>query len=115
MPGVSKEQVARAREIDALDYLRTHEPSAIRRSAPNEYCLVEHDSLKLSNGKWYWFSHGVGGKSALDFLITVRGFDFVDAVELLSDGRAAPIRSAPLRRRMPRRIRMPDDVRAVQI
>lgn len=96
MPGVTKEQVARAREVDALDYLRVHDPGAVRRSAPNEFCLVEHDSLKLSNGKWCWFSRGVGGRSALDFLIAVRGYEFVDAVETLTGERAAPARSMPL-------------------
>ena len=30
------------------------------------YCTAEHDSLKISNGKWYWWSRGFGGYSALD-------------------------------------------------
>ena len=48
----------------------------------------EHDSLKISNGKWNWFSRGIGGRTALDYLIKVRDYTFPQAVELLS-GRAA--------------------------
>lgn len=45
--------------------------------------LKSHDSLKLSNGKWMWHSKGVGGRTALDFLIKVRGFSFIEAVQIL--------------------------------
>ena len=38
----------------------------------NNYCTREHDSLKISNGTWYGFSQGVGGVSALDYLIKVK-------------------------------------------
>ena len=44
------------------------------------YCTAEHDSLKISNGKWYWWSRGFGGYSALDYLIKVKEYDFVEAV-----------------------------------
>ena len=48
------------------------------------YCTAEHDSLKISNGKWYWWSRGFGGYSALDYLIKVKEYDFVEAVEILT-------------------------------
>jgi hypothetical protein len=32
----------------------------------HEHYLVEHDSLKISNNKWYWHSQGIGG-TAIDF------------------------------------------------
>lgn len=83
MPGVSREQIAKAKEIDLLSYLKAYEPYSIRKTSQNEYCLIEHDSLKISNGKWHWFSRGIGGKTALDFLIHVRGIDFVGAVQML--------------------------------
>lgn len=93
MAGVSKEKIARAREIDLLSYLQSYEPDAIKKTAANEYCLIEHDSLKISNGKWHWFSRGIGGKDALTFLVKVRGMDFVHAVNTLCDGRATSISS----------------------
>jgi hypothetical protein len=86
MPGVAKEQVEQLRQIDLLTYMQRFEPQNLKQSAANEYCLTEHPSLKISNGKWYWFSHQFGGTSALDFLCAVRGYGFLDAVETLIGG-----------------------------
>lgn len=79
-------QIEAARAVDLLTYLQTHEPHSIRKSGANEYCLAEHDSLKISNGRWNWFSRGFGGYNALDFLVKVRGIDFPDAVKHLTGG-----------------------------
>jgi hypothetical protein len=86
MPLVSDEQIRQAKEVDILAYLRAHEPESLRKSkgGNDEYYLAEHDSLKISNGKFHWFSRGVGGCSALDFLIKVRGMGFIDAVHHLT-------------------------------
>ena len=61
--------IEQARQMDLLSYLQTYEPSNLQRVAGNVYCTREHDSLKISNGKWYWWSRGFGGVSALDYLI----------------------------------------------
>ena len=61
--------IEQARQLDLLTYLQHYEPSNLRRVAGNVYCTREHDSLKISNGKWYWWSRGFGGVSALDYLI----------------------------------------------
>ena len=50
----------------------------------NTYCTRTHDSLKISNGKWYWWSQGIGGRSALDYLTKVKGVELRQAVEILS-------------------------------
>ena len=86
MPPISDEQIRRAREVDILAYLRAYEPQSLRKSRGNrdEYYLAEHDSLKISNGKFHWFSQGVGGYSALDYLVKVRGMGFIDAVRRLT-------------------------------
>ena len=39
--------------------------------------------LKISNGKWCWNSRGIGGRTALDYLIKVRGMDFVGNVGMI--------------------------------
>lgn len=83
MSGVTKEQIAKAKEWDLLSYLQAYEPQELRRSGGNEYRTRSHDSLKISNGKWHWHSQGIGGRTALDYLIKVRGMDFVPAVETL--------------------------------
>ena len=76
--------IEQARQMDLLTYLRHYEPSNLRRVAGNVYCTREHDSLKISNGKWYWWSRGFGGVSALDYLIKVKDYSFVEAVEALT-------------------------------
>ena len=68
MPYIPPEVVARAREMDLLTYLRTYEPQELVHFGGGTYCTREHDSLKISNGKWCWFSRGIGGYSALDYL-----------------------------------------------
>ena len=69
MPYIPPEVVARAREMDLLTYLRTYEPQELVHFGGSTYCTREHDSLKISNGKWCWFSRGIGGYSALDFFM----------------------------------------------
>ena len=76
--------IEQARQMDLLSYLKAYEPSNLKRVAGNVYCTREHDSLKISNGKWYWWSRGFGGVSALDYLIKVRDYGFVEAVEALT-------------------------------
>ena len=97
MPGVTKEQIAKAKEWDLLSYLQTFEPGELKRCGPHEYCTRTHDSLKISNGKWCWNSRQIGGRTALDYLIKVRGMDFVGAVESLCGYRSPPpqARKAP--------------------
>ena len=88
MSYVTPEQVTQAREMDLLTYLQLYEPDNLVRFSGETYCTKEHDSLKISNGKWNWFSRGVGGRTALDYLIKVRDYTFPQAVEALI-GRAA--------------------------
>lgn len=76
--------IEQARQMDLLSYLQRYEPSNLKRVSGNVYCTKDHDSLKISNGKWYWWSRGIGGVSALDYLIKVRDYGFVEAVEALT-------------------------------
>jgi len=90
IPGVSKDQIQKAKEIDLLSYLRAHEPHELVKAGPNEYRTTAHGSLVISNGLWHWVNGGEGGKTALDYLIRVRGYSFVDAVETLCGVRSSP-------------------------
>ncbi len=96
MPYVSPERVARAREIDLYSYLKANEPQELVHCSGSEFSTRTHDSLKISNGKWFWWSRGIGGKTALDFLIYVRGMDFVSAVELLTGTEARSVSTPPI-------------------
>lgn len=77
-----------AKQMDLLTYLQKYEPQNLIHVTGNTYCTREHDSLKISNGMWYWFSRGIGGRSALDYLIKVNGIPFTEAVGMIL-GRAA--------------------------
>lgn len=73
MPYVSKEQLTAAREVDLLTYLRCFEPQELVHISGSTYVTRTHDSLKISNGKWFWWSRGIGGRNALDYLTAVEG------------------------------------------
>jgi hypothetical protein len=88
MPFIPPETIERARQMDLLTYLQTFEPDELVHIGGNHYCTREHDSLKISNGKWYWFSRGFGGYNALDYLIKVKEVPFMEAVERIA-GQAA--------------------------
>lgn len=83
MPYIPPEVVAKAKEMDLLTYLKNYEPSELVHFGGSTYCTRTHDSLKISNGKWCWFSRGIGGKTALDYLIKVREIPFTEAVEMI--------------------------------
>ena len=83
---VTPEEIKRAREIDAFSYLQTYCPGELVKLGGGVYCTKTHDSLKISNGKWFWWSQGFGGASALDYLVKVEKVDFVEAVKMLNKG-----------------------------
>jgi hypothetical protein len=85
---VSKEQIIAARELDLLTYLQLYEPQELVCISSSLYQTKSHDSLKISNGKWYWWSRGIGGRSALDYLIKVRGMSLPEAVIKINGGYA---------------------------
>ena len=81
MPYVSKEQLTAAREVDLLTYLRCFEPQELVHISGSTYATRTHDSLKISNGKWFWWSRGIGGRNALDYLTVVEGLWLPEAVQ----------------------------------
>ena len=88
----STAELQSVRAVDLLSFLKQNEPQELVHIASNTYCTRTHDSLKISNGMWYWFSQGIGGRSALDYLIKVKEMSFPDAVGLiLGKGTSAPL------------------------
>lgn len=81
IPYLSKEQIAATREMDLLTYLRRFAPEELVPIGGNTYAIRTHGSLKISNGKWCWWSRNIGGKNALDYLTEVEGIPFLDAVQ----------------------------------
>ena len=97
MSYVDPETVEHLRQIDLLTYLRACEPEELVRVSGTVYATKTHDSLKISNGKWMWWSRGIGGYGALDYLIKVRELSFLEAVEMLMK-----MSSIPIKRESPR-------------
>lgn len=96
MPYIPKDQIAAAREMDLLTYLRRFEPQELVHVGGNTYATRTHDSLKISNGKWCWWSRNIGGTNALDYLTTVEGVSFLDAVQrVLGEPPHVPPKSEP--------------------
>ena len=87
------EDIQQAKQLDLLTYLQIYEPDQLVKVSSDTYCTREHDSLKISNGKWNWFSRKIGGKTALDYLVKVKGLSFMEAMET--------IHGAPLPRTIP--------------
>ncbi len=103
MAYIKPELVAKAKEMDLLTYLQNYEPSMLVRLGSRDYCTKEHDSLKISNGKWCWWSQGIGGRSALDYLIKVQGIPFLEAVQIILRESAVrpPVSVSPRRNTRP--------------
>lgn len=91
---VDDSQIEYARSVDLLTYLNTFEPWELTEPKNGEHSMVSHDSLKISNDKWYQHSSGIGSNNALDFLVKVRRMPFVDAVKTIC-GNQAVIEQAP--------------------
>lgn len=82
---IRKEVLEKVRTLSAFDYLKNYAPDLLVKNGRTDYYHRNYDSLHFSNGKWYWWSQGKGGTSALDYLIIVEGYEFKDACNYLSD------------------------------
>ncbi|AFV01108.1 MULTISPECIES: DUF3991 and TOPRIM domain-containing protein [unclassified Dehalobacter] len=109
MTYVTPEQIERAKQMDLLTYLKYYEPQELVHFSGSVFTTRSHDSLKISNGKWCWWSHSIGGRSALDYLVKVRGLSLPEAV-IQIDGQAAmsPIPSKKPISTEPKRLLLPE-------
>ncbi len=95
-----------AREVDLLTYLRAREPEELVPLGGDVYCTRTHDSLKISNGKWMWWSRGFGGYTAVGYLVRVRGMDYREALSAVAGG--TPLTPEPAASAPEKRIRLPE-------
>ena len=77
------ETIKKVKEMDLYTYLKNYEPDELVHFNKETYMTRTHDSLKISNGMWYWFSQGIGGKTALEYLIKVKDYTFIQAIETI--------------------------------
>ena len=88
MASVTKEQIAAAKQMSAIEFLRRYRAAdLVPCKTRGEYQLKSHDSFKINGTSsiWHWKSRDIGGKSALDYLVYVEGCSFVEAVRLLCE------------------------------
>lgn len=84
MPYIDPKVVLEAKKMNLLTILKNFEPHELVRLDKNNYTTRTHDSLKISNGKWMWLSRGIGGTTALNYLIEVKGYSFIEVVETIT-------------------------------
>lgn len=69
---VTTDQIKLARTVDLISYMQQYEPEELIRTGPHDYKTATHSSLCISdNGLWHWYSRGIGGRGALNYLIQV--------------------------------------------
>ena len=108
MPYIAPEVVQEAKWMDLLTYLKNYEPYELVHFSGNTYTTKSHDSLKISNGKWMWWSRGIGGRSAVDYLIKVRDYTFMEAVQTIAGQAAiAPPVSLPAEKTTEKKLLLP--------
>lgn len=83
MPYIPPEIVEKAKEMDVLTYLQNYEPNELVKVGNGTYSTKTHDSIRISNGLWNWFSRGVGGKNAVSYLMKVKNYSFLDAIQTI--------------------------------
>lgn len=83
--GISKQDLAKVKELDLLSYFQNYEPDELIQYSRNEYGTRTYSSLRMSNGLWTSWANSIGGRSALDFFIKIKHWDFLEAVHYLKD------------------------------
>ena len=88
MAWVTEEEYQAAKQVRAYEYLQTYQPGRLKKTRTrNEWQLQDHDSFKINEltSKWHWKSRGIGGMSALRFLMQVDGMRYTEAVKILCE------------------------------
>lgn len=77
---MTKEEIARAKELDLLTYFKLVEPGNLKLVG-KEYRHKVHSSLTISKDSlWCWHCIGLRGRTALKYLIDVEKVPYVEAV-----------------------------------
>ena len=82
---IPKETVAELRKIDLLTYFKNYRPDELVKNGNTDYVLKYHDSLHLDSEGWYRWSNHTYGKNAIDYLMIVENYTFIDACKILLD------------------------------
>ncbi|GFI40736.1 hypothetical protein IMSAGC017_00771 [Thomasclavelia cocleata] len=83
--GISKQDLAKVKELDLLSYFQNYEPQELIRYSKSEYGTKTYSSLHMSNGLWTSWANSISGRSALDFFIKIKHWDFLEAAYYLKN------------------------------
>jgi len=76
---VTEEQLKRARLMSVLDYVLRNESNEYKRVGSG-YRLRADNAFAVDANGWYCHKRHIGGKTALDYLVEIKGYSLVDAV-----------------------------------
>ena len=79
MGWVTKDQLERARQIHVLDYILAYEAGDYKRVG-NGYRLKTDDAVAVDENGWYCHKKGKGSRTALDYLVGIKGYGLIEAV-----------------------------------
>lgn len=85
IPYTPPEIVEEINKMDLLTYLENYEPNELVRVGANTYTTKTHDSIRISNGLWNWFSRGIGGRSAVDYIKAEKNLSFKEAIDYIAE------------------------------
>jgi len=71
--------------MDLLTYLQNYENYDLKKVSNGTYTTKTHDSLRISNGLWNWFSRGIGGRTAVDYIKARENLKFKEAVKYIAE------------------------------
>lgn len=65
--------------------MQNYEPNELVKVGANTYTTKTHDSIRISNGLWNWFSRGIGGRSAVDYIKEEKNLSFKEAIDYIAE------------------------------
>ena len=78
MGWITADQLERARELHVYDYVTRYESSDYKRVGRG-YRLIADDALAVDGKGWYCHKRCKGSRTALDYLVEIKGYGLVDA------------------------------------
>ncbi|MCD7855265.1 MAG: DUF3849 domain-containing protein, partial [Clostridiales bacterium] len=89
----TSEEIQAAKAVSLVDYLG-YRGENLKRVGNKEYTMLEHDSMRISDNKYYWNSRSRGG-TAVDFCMNYYNMTFQEAVKSLLDYSGNAAREQP--------------------
>ena len=89
----SDEEISAVRNQDMASFIERQEGFSLKKVG--SYTKgIEHDSLVIDPDHitWHWYSQDLYGKGAIDWMVKVHNFDFIDAVKYLADNSSSVFR-----------------------